>query len=437
MCYAIPGRVKSFDGKFAVVDYFGEEKKAINELTNLHTGDYVYAQGGFVISRVSRSEAESTLETWKDLFFELQELDAKSSQLTPWGRKKFDRVRLLMDRAAAGEKLTLEDILYLVRIKDPQEREFFFSAANNLRQKYHKNSCCVHGIVEISNYCAERCQYCGISLLNSGLTRYRMTPDEIFEAVRVAVIDHGFKALVLQSGEDAGRTVKELAEIVAQIKRRFDVLIFVSFGEVGCEGLKSLYEAGARGLLLRFETSSAELYAQVHPGSLLKDRIAEIRAAADMGYLIVTGSLIGLPGQTDEDIARDLILARDLNVEMLSLGPVVPHPQTPLARIVRPSVTDVVQVLAAARFVLPAQAKILVTTGLETLDASARRAGLMAGANSVMLNVTPVAQRALYEIYLNRAHQDDPLGEQVEATKALLQGIGRAPTDLSVGMDKN
>ncbi len=436
MCYAIPGRVKSFDGKFAVVDYFGEEKKAINELSDLHAGDYVYAQGGFVISRVSRAEAESTLETWKDLFFELQELDAKSSQLMPWGKKRFDRVRSLMDRAAAGEKLPFEDILYLLRIKDPQERDFFLSAANNLRQSYHSNSCCVHGIVEISNFCAERCQYCGISSLNSGLTRYRMTPDEIFEAVRAAVEDHGFKALVLQGGEDPGRSIDDLVSMITEIKRRFDVLVFVSFGEIGRPALERLYAAGARGLLLRFETSSAQLYARVHPGSLLKDRVAELRAAAELGYLIVTGSLIGLPGQTDEDIARDLELARDLNVEMLSLGPVLPHPQTPFAGLKPPSVDEVVQVLAAARFALPAQAKILVTTGLETLDPSARRAGLMAGANSVMLNVTPVERRALYEIYLKRAHQDDALSEQVEVTTELLKSIGRAPTDLSVGGNK-
>ena len=89
--------------------------------------------------------------------------------------------------------------------------------------------------------------------------------------------------------------------------------------------------------------------------------------------------------------------------------------------------------LAAARFVLLAQAKILVTTGLETLDPRARREGLMAGANSVMLNVTPVDRRALYDIYPGRAHQDDPLGEQIRVTKELLESIGRAPTDLSVG----
>ncbi|MEI6438499.1 MAG: radical SAM protein [Candidatus Omnitrophota bacterium] len=434
MCYAIPGRVKDFVGeKFVTVDYFGEEKKAINELISLKVGDYVYAQGGFVISRVSASEAEATLSTWKDLFFELQEMDKKSSQLTPWGKKRFDHVRSLMERSAAGEALSSDDILYLLKIKEPAEREFFLSAANHLRQTIHSNSCCVHGIVEISNHCSAGCHYCGISCLNEGLTRYRMTADEIYESVRIAVEDYGFKALVLQSGEDPGRTVDELVEIVAEVKRRFGVLVFVSFGELGRTGLSRLYEAGARGLLMRFETSSPEMYGRLHPGCKLEDRLAEIRHAAELGYLIVSGSLVGLPGQTPEDIVRDLQLAKELNVEMLSLGPVLPHPQTPLAGVPKPEVIDIVQVLAAARFALPAQAKILVTTGLETLDANARREALMAGASSVMLNVTPLEHRSLYEIYPGRAHQDDPVGEQIEGTIALLGSIGRAPTDLSVG----
>jgi len=435
MCYAIPGRVTRFDGKFAAIDYFGEEKKAVNELSGLEIGDYVYAQGGFVISRVSAAEATSTLETWKDLFFELQEVDRQGARLTPWGQKRFDRVRRCLETVEAGGTLTSEDILYLLRITDPAEREFLFSAANHLRQGAHSNSCCVHGIVEISNHCVEGCHYCGISRMNAGLPRYRMTAEYVLGAARSAVEDYGFKALVLQSGEDAGRSVDELVEIVAEIRRRLGVLVFISFGELGGAALDRLYKAGARGLLLRFETSAPSLFASLHPGSRLEDRLADLRCANELGYLIVTGSLVGLPGQTAEMVAQDLALAKDLNVEMLSMGPFLPHPATPLARHPKPAVDQVVQALAVARFVLPRQAKILVTTGLETLDPAARRKALMAGANSVMLNVTPVEKRALYEIYPGRAHQADPIAGQINETIELLRGIGRAPTDLSVGME--
>jgi biotin synthase len=433
MCYAIPGLVKAFDGKYITVDYFGEEKKAINEIANLAVGDYVYAQGGFVITRVSAREAEATLETWKDLFFELQAIDAKSVEISPWSGKKYEKVRGLMDQVLAGGKISREDIRYLLGISSPGEKEFLFSAANFLRQQHHKNSCCVHGIIEISNTCAEACHYCGISSFHKTLTRYRMTKDEILEAVRAAVEDHGFKALVLQSAEDPGRSVDELADIVKEIKKRFGVLIFISFGEIGFEGLEKLYAAGARGLLLRFETSDPALYARYHPGCSLEERIAHIKKANDLGYLIVTGSLIGLPGQTLESLARDIELAGELNVEMLSMGPFLPHPATPLAKSPSPSVEDVAQVLAVARFALRPDVKILVTTGFETLSPEARRVGLMAGANSVMLNVTPVEKRALYNIYPGRAHQDDTIDAQVQETIKMLEGLGRAPTDLSVG----
>lgn len=436
MCYAIPGKVKGFDGKFVIVDYFGEEKKAINEIAGLQVGDYLYAQGGFVITRVGAEEAEKTLATWKDLFFELQEIDKAGSRLSPWGGARYARVRDLKDRVISGGKLTRDEIAGLLEITDPGELEFFLSAANHLRQRQHSNSCCVHGIVEISNHCAEGCQYCGISCFNMGLMRYRMSDEEILEAVRSAVEEHGFKALVLQSGEDPGRTIDDLVRIVAEIKRRFGVLVFISFGEIGRLGLIRLYEAGARGVLLRFETSDPELFSRIHPGSNLKDRLAEIRDAYELGYLVITGSLIGLPGQTAEMIARDIELAGELNVEMLSLGPFLPHPSTPMAAIQAPPVAMVVKALAAARFALRPDVKILVTTGLETLAPEARREALMSGANSVMLNVTPLDRRALYEIYPGRAHRDDAIGEQITETIALLEGLGRAPTDLSIGFEE-
>ena len=433
MCYAIPGRVKAFDGKYVTVEYFGEERRAINELTGLALNDYVYAQGGFVITKVSEREAEATLETWKDLFFELQAIDEKSVQISPWTGKKYEKVRGLMDKVLAGGKISRDEITYLLNISSPGEKEFLSSAANFLRQQHHKNSCCVHGIIEISNTCAEGCHYCGISSFHKTLTRYRMSKDEVLEAVRSAVEDHGFKALVLQSGEDPGRSVSELVDIVRQIKQRFGVLVFISFGEIGLDGLEKLYTAGARGLLLRFETSNPGIYAQFHPGSSWDERIAHLKKAHALGYLIVTGSLIGLPGQTKDDIARDIELAGELNVEMLSMGPFLPHPVTPLAGKPAPEVDEIAQVLAVARFALRPDVKILVTTGFETLSADARRLGLMAGANSVMLNVTPVEKRALYNIYPGRAHQDDSTDAQIQETIKMLEGLGRAPTDLSVG----
>lgn len=430
MCYAIPGKVEAIDDKFVTVNYFGERKKALNELTELAVGDYIYAQGGFVIEKIAPQEAEDILATWRELFFELQDLDVRLSrvELEKQGvEKKLGRV---LDKISDGKSLSREEYLYLLGLDETPAKQLLYKTANFLRQKYHGNACCVHGIIEISNYCGSNCAYCGIADSVTGLQRYRMTGQEIIETAVEAVEKYGFKALVLQSGEDRGYTAGELAGIIKEIKARAAVLLFISFGEMEKKDLQELYEAGARGLLMRFETSNPDLYRQIHPGAELKDRLQVIKNAAELGYLIVTGGLVGLPGQTNEDILNDLYLARELNSEMVSFGPCIPHPQTPLAQLPLPKEDDILKVLALCRFIDPEKANVVVTTGLETISPDARRKGLMAGANSVMLNVTPLEYRKLYSIYPNRAHEGETIAKQIEEVVSLLKSIGRAPTDL-------
>jgi biotin synthase len=417
MCYAIPGRVSDLLGKTAIVDYFGERRKAINELPDLKIGDYIYAQGGFVIQKVSEGEALDILEAWKEVFFDLRQTDLRLSRL-----EKTESNRLL-DKAAEGKTLQKEELLQLLKTEDQGEQQQLFKVANFLRQKHLKNACCVHGILEFSNYCQNDCVYCGIGKSRK-VQRYRMTEEEILSAVREAVDTYGFKALVLQSGEDPEFTVERLADLIKEIKQRLAVLLFVSVGEIGRKGLEKIFAAGARGLLLRFETSNPKLYEQLHNGDRLEDRLRDLKDAYEIGYLILTGGLIGLPGQTEEDLLNDVLLAKELKAEMYTFGPVLPHgPRTEL----------VLKVLALSRIVDPENAKIVVTTGFETLDAGARRSGLLAGANSMMLNVTPLKYRGLYNIYPNRAHAAESMENQIKEAIDLLYSLGRAPTDLGIG----
>jgi biotin synthase len=363
------------------------------------------------------------LETWKELFFELRETDVRLSRRPAEETGVSRPVSLILDKAAEGRELKREELHKLLLIEAQAELDQLFKTANFLRQKYLSNSCCVHGIIEFSNYCRHDCLYCGIRRSNSILKRYRMTDDEIYAAVEEAVEKHGFKALVLQSGEDPEFGVDRLDNLIREIKKRHAVLIFVSVGEIGREGLKQLYEAGARGLLLRFETSDPKLYGNLHCGDSLEDRLQDVRDAYELGYLVLTGGLIGLPGQALESLLNDIILTKELNAEMYSFGPVLPDgPETEL----------VLKILAVSRLVDPKNAKILVTTGFETLDPEARRKGLLAGANSVMLNVTPMKFRKLYDIYPNRAHTEETIEEQIKTTLELLYSLGRAPTDLGV-----
>lgn len=430
MCYAIPGKVEKIENNTVTVDYFGEKRKAHNELSRIDIGDYIYAQGGFVVSRISASEAQSILAVWKETFFQLQEVDLKLSRLQLSGTHTDKELFEILDKASQSRGLSRRELLYLLELKDKQKIELFFKTANFLRQKYHKNSCCVHGIIEISNYCFRPCQYCGISYHNKQLKRYRMSKDEILQAAKEAVEIYGFKSLVLQSGEDPACSVDELADIVKQIKEKFPALIFISFGEIGLDGLEKLYQAGARGLLMRFETSNPQLYQKVHPGMNFENRLIHLRKAYAMGYLILTGGLIGLPGQSNEDILNDLFLAKELGAQMYSFGPFIPHPATPFSNHKPAPIEEVIKVLALARIIGDNNANILVTTALETLSKEAAKNSLLAGANSLMLNVTPLSYRPFYSIYPERAHQCEDISVQIESTVSLLRSLGRAPTDL-------
>lgn len=432
MCYAIPGKIEAVEKKTIVVDYFGEKKKAYNELEGLSAGDYIYAQGGFAIQKIPEDEAKSILAVWKETFFELQEVDLKLSRLNLNQGSVSQEFLRILDRASEGRKLSRRDLLVLIKEKDKSALKLLFKTANFLRQKHLKNSCCVHGIIEISNYCRCDCAYCGISKGNKNITRYRMSQKEILEAARQAIEEHGFKTLVLQSGQDSGYGVEELAQIIRRIKTNWPALIFISFGEVGLDNLKPLYDAGARGLLLRFETSNPGLYRQVTAGKELSSRIAHLKKAYELGYMIITGSLVGLTGQNEEDLLNDILLAKELHAEMYSFGPFISHPQTPFADNPSAAAETVLKVIAISRIIDTPHAKILVTTALETLDPAARREALISGANSVMLNLTPIEYRPFYNIYPLRAHERESIENQINDSIGLLMSLGRSPTDLSI-----
>ena len=204
------------------------------------------------------------------------------------------------------------------------------------------------------------------------------------------------------------------------------MLLFLSIGERGFETYKKLYEAGARGALLRFETSNPELYQKFRPGVKPSGRIEHLKFLAELGYLIITGGLIGLPGQTEEDLLSDIKLTKELGAEMYSFGPFLPHPDTPLASASPPDINTVLKVIAVSR-IFDHQAKLLVTTALETLDIeNGARLGLLAGAGSMMINLTPEKYRDFYSLYPGKAQTS------IKETLDLLYSLGRAPTDLGV-----
>lgn len=434
MCYAIPGLVVGIDKNIVTVDYFGERRKARNEFYQIRLGDYVYAQGGFVVQKIPKSDAILILKEWKKRFKELKKLDLKISRRR--GKAGVDGEFIhLIEKAKDGVELKKEEMLRLLQTNDKEELDLLFRVANELRQQHLKNSCCIHGIIEFSNYCRNDCAYCGIRKSNDKLNRYRMDINEIVQVADNAVNELGFKALVLQSGEDPWYTPEKLVEIIKKILEKCGVLLFMSVGSRSRECYKKMYDAGARGVLLRFETANPVLYEKLHfgPKADFRARIELLRYARKLGYIIATGSLIGLPGQKAEDLLNDILLTKSLDAEMYSFGPLIPHPETPLAEMELSGINRVLKVLAVSRLI-DKDAKILVTTALETLDKeNGRKLGLLAGANSLMINVTPTRYRKQYTLYPGRPDRDKEIIKNIDDTLKLLYSLGRAPTDIGFG----
>jgi len=428
MCYAIPAKlIEILEGNIGIIDYFGEKRRILVDLDDVKVGDYVYAQGGVLVRKIPENEALEILEHWKEIFFQLKKTDEAISTIDQ--DKLSPNALAVLQKVNLRKSLKKEEILSLLELTDPAELKVLYEIANNVRQREHGNASCIHGIIEFSNYCSNNCLYCGIRK-EKNTSRYRMSVDEIIAAAKYASDEFGFKAIVLQSGEDLWYDDEKLVTIVKAL-RKMGILIFISIGLRSKETYRKLYEAGARAALLRFETSNAEIFEKLRPGTTLEDRIDLIKYLRKLGYVLATGFMLGLPGETNLDIANNILLTKYLAPDMYSFGPLIPTQDTPLQDNPKVSKDLVLKTMAVSRFV-DSNSNILVTTALETLDNTAKREALLSGANSLMINITPLKYRHLYAIYDNKAGMEDEIDVSIKETVDLLYSLGRSPTDLGL-----
>lgn len=326
-------------------------------------------------------------------------------------------------------------ILEWLKETDPARLEVLWREADAARHAHVGDTVHLRGLVEVSNHCVRACGYCGVSLNNPDLQRYRMSPDEIMDCVRQAdTLEYG--TVVLQAGEDYGLTKDLVAALVRRIKSETRLAVTLSLGERSTEDLSAWREAGADRYLLRFETSDDALYEHIHPSLTGRSpgRVAILRKLRTMGYEIGSGVMIGIPGQSYESLARDIALFADLDLDMIGVGPFISHPKTPLSVETSglpadeqvPATEDMTyKVVALARLVCP-QANIPSTTALATLNrASGRELGLARGANVVMPNLTPPKYRVLYEIYPDKVCIHETAVECAGCLRTRIEGMGR------------
>jgi biotin synthase len=329
---------------------------------------------------------------------------------------------------------------------------------------------CVHlrAIVEFSNYCRQDCLYCGLRRSNAKIARCRMDPDEIVQAAVAAWRVHKFGTFVLQSGEDPGYPPHGLARAIRGIKASTNAAVTLSVGEAPDRCYRLWREAGADRFLLKFETSDPDLFAALKPTTMLAARMNRLRRLREMGYQVGSGIILGLPGQDRMSVARDLILCGAEDYEMVSIGPFVPHPDTPLGQPARdrgqmqaaatvlppartPDARSTLNTIAVARLLAP-MAHIPATTALGVVGrqdegwrgqaarylaqmgaicgdseyfGDARYLALLAGANVLMLDVTPWKYRSSYEIYPGKPGADgDELADSVSSAIREISRLG-------------
>lgn len=307
-------------------------------------------------------------------------------------------------------------------LADEAGEEALLRKADAVRQEYVGDEVHLRGLIEFSNICRNNCCYCGIRCGNSKVRRYHMGDEELVETARKAA-QMGFKTIVLQSGEDMFYSTPLMCRIVEQIKK-FDVAVTLSIGERPYTDYKAFREAGADRYLMRIETTDKALFHKLKPNNSWQYRYECLLALKELGYELGSGSMVGLPEQSLESIAEDLLFLKNLDVDMAGIGPFIPHPETPLKDAVGGSLSLALRTMAVMRLLLP-DINIPATTAMESLHPQGRIKALQSGANVIMPNVTEREYRKFYELYPGKICVNDTPAHYRTCIGLKIQAIGR------------
>ncbi len=305
-----------------------------------------------------------------------------------------------LEKILNKKNFTKDDIIYLLQLTETTKVEKLYHKAENVRTEYFGDEIHLRGIIEFSNYCRQDCTYCGLRNANDTVERFRMSKEEILVAAKF-IADSDIKTIVLQSGEDPNFTKEDIAEIITEIKSNHDVAITLSLGERAFHEYDLWRKCDADRYLLKHETANIDLYHQIHPHQKFENKIAHLKYLKKIGFQIGSGNITGLPNQSIEDIAEDILLCNELDVDMASFSPFLSAENTPLSEVNNCNMILLLNTMAVARLVLK-NAHIPATSALATLDEEGREKGILAGANVVMPSFTPSPYRGNYLIYKDK-----------------------------------
>ena len=300
----------------------------------------------------------------------------------------------LIQKAQAEHNLTASEIMKI--LVDDCCNDYLFQAADEVRSQYVGEGVHLRALIELSNVCSKDCYYCGLRCSNNNLERYRLSLDEVMAAV-VEAKSEGYQTIVLQSGEAYNFATAYIVKIISAIKSMW-LAITLSLGEKTYGQYKAYKDAGADRYLLRIETTNEAIYRELHTGMDFHNRVKCLEALRTLGYEVGTGCLVGLPQQTLADLAQDILFFKEINADMVGLGPFISNPDTPLREQPSGQFLLSIKVMAVVRLLLP-DINIPATTAMESLHQDGRKIALQAGANVIMPNVTTINYRQKYLLY--------------------------------------
>ncbi|MDO4530719.1 MAG: [FeFe] hydrogenase H-cluster radical SAM maturase HydE [Bacillota bacterium] len=333
-------------------------------------------------------------------------------------------MRDLILKLEKERSLSKAEWMRLIGERTPESSAFLLERAQAVRHAFYGRSIYIRGLIEFTNHCKNDCYYCGIRCSNRSLSRYRMTEAEILSCCQNGY-ELGFRTFVLQGGEDNWFTQERMTALIAKIRHAFpDCAITLSVGEREREEYQAYFDAGADRFLLRHETAEEAHYRQLHPkGMELQHRKECLWHLKEIGYQTGSGIMVGTPGQKTEHLAEDMLFLQELRPQMVGIGPFLPHKDTPFSGAQAGSLELTLYLLGLVRLLLPT-ALIPATTALSTLHPEGRRRGILAGANVLMPNLSPVENRKNYSLYDNKRCMDSEAAEGLFLLKEEMKEIG-------------
>lgn len=329
----------------------------------------------------------------------------------------------LLDRLYKTSSLTADEYLTLIKNRD-KLRDTAAELARVTRRRYYGDRVFIRGLIEFTNYCKNNCFYCGIRAGNAGAQRYRLTPEQILDCAREGY-RLGFRTFVLQGGEDPYFTDGVMCGIVSKLKSGFpDCAVTLSLGERSFDSYKRLREAGADRYLLRHETCNPAHYASLHPREMsFENRLRCLADLKTLGYQVGAGFMVGSPGQTESDLANELVFLKKLSPQMVGIGPFIPHKDTPFRGEPAGTPELTAFLLSLIRLTLP-PVLLPATTALGTADPLGREKGINAGANVLMPNLSPVQVREKYALYDGKICTGEEAAQCIECLKNRVRTTG-------------